>query len=549
MHWSRKIVPVLQLSALAAVSGAQPAHAQNQPGTQALTSAINEQPATQSIDPQDSVAVVHDRGGSISNANGTVFVGAVQIDGLDKLSPSLFVPVIEKAMGREAQPEDLVALAGAIANTARTQGYIFASAIILPQTVQAGVLRVQLDEGAVDEVRISGSDNGRLRSILHHLISRSAQKDEVERQLLLAADVPGITITKTRYVRENGKGVLLVDVHEDRGRGLLVADNQGPDATGPVRVRLSYNFNSLLTDGDVLYVQLLDTVVEPEELAYGFARYGVIVNDDGLQASVYGSLGHTRPGGRLQGFDLSGRSWQVGTSASYPLLRSQQSSLWLSADFALLSVLESQRSVPILRDRIATATVGINGSRRLGDGRLYGGMAIVRGFDVLGATRAGDPMASRSDADGTFTKGYAWFNWLTGITERLSMRVSGQGQLSFDPLLSAQEIGLGGPYYGRGYDFSERTGDNGALGLIELRRRFPMSNKRWMQLYVFADGGVVDNLRDGFGSGSLASTGSGLRAGFGKVEVAVEGALPLSGPRFDSGDRSPKVNFSLGVSF
>jgi hemolysin activation/secretion protein len=104
----------------------------------------------------------------------------------------------------------------------------------------------------------------------------------------------------------------------------------------------------------------------------------------------------------------------------------------------------------------------------------------------------------------------------------------------------------------RGYDWSERTGDQGAMGMAELRYTWnrPLGLARRVQVYAFVDGGKVTNHEAGFGSGSLASAGGGLRAELTRTFGAnLELATPLSGPRYDTGDQRPKLNFRLLKSF
>lgn len=70
------------------------------------------------------------------------------------------------------------------------------------------------------------------------------------------------------------------------------------------------------------------------------------------------------------------------------------------------------------------------------------------------------------------------------------------------------------------------------------------------QAYVFADAGTVSNLQDGFGSGSLASAGGGLRLDLTRdLDLGLEMAVPLTGERLDSGSDSPLFNLRVGQSF
>ena len=476
-------------------------------------------------------------------------IGAIQIDGRSETRVRDFAAVIEQHLGEEGRPEALSNIAASIANVAREQGFIFASAMIPPQSLHAGLLRIKLDEGRVDEVRIIGSDNRRLHSILMQLRGRVGTRRQVERRLLLAEDLPGITILQTRFVREQENGVLVVEVR-DGDAGYIGLDNYGPDANGPIRARVSYDLAGLLNDGDLLSVQIIDTVAQPRELAYGSARYSMVIDDRGNQAGIYAAMGRSHPGARLRRFDLRGRIWQLGAFTSHPLVRSNARNVWLNGDINILGLSQRASALRIQRDRIVTASMTVTGSVRLDEGWLYGGVGVTQGLGVAGTTGEHDPLASRYDGSASFTKGVAWFSGIGELTDRLSFRVAANGQLASRPLLAAQEIALGGPYYGRAYDFSERTGDSGVLGSIELRRQFSLNSRgRRLQLYTFADGGIVDNLRDGFGGGSLASAGGGIRLGLGKLDMSLETAIPLSAPRYESDDKSPKINASIGFTF
>ncbi|MEP6345505.1 MAG: ShlB/FhaC/HecB family hemolysin secretion/activation protein, partial [Parasphingorhabdus sp.] len=150
-----------------------------------------------------------------------------------------------------------------------------------------------------------------------------------------------------------------------------------------------------------------------------------------------------------------------------------------------------------------------------------------------------------------FTKANIWVNAILNMGDGFGMRLAGNGQIASRPLLAANEIAIGGPYFGRGYDFSERFGDEGVLGLAELRKEFKdMTNwLDWLQLYGFVDGGYVFNIGTGFGDGTLASAGGGIRAQLGKIDFGIEAATPLTDDRFESGDKSPKINAQVGIRF
>lgn len=496
-----------------------------------------------------SARVTADRSDGVAvAADGGVMVGAINVEGGPQIPRAIFAPVIERFMGQRAGAVELQAIARAIADIARAQGYVFASAMIPAQDVAAGTVTVRLDPGAVGEVRISGSSSERLRRTLDLIRGPAVQKSVLERQLLLAGDIPGIVVETTRYAREPGGPVLIVEVREDRVAGSAALDNYGSREIGPARARLRVDLTGLL-DGDNLTVQAVATPLQPKELGYVSARYTATLDNHGTQLGVAASAGRTQPD-YGNGVAVQGDSRYAAVFASHPLLRSNRASVWANAELAYLNVRQQTNGTLRQRDEIVTATLGLSGTGKVAGGRLWGGLSWVQGLGFAGTTREGDPMASRADGSARFAKASLWLDWKRPIAEQVSLRLAANAQLANRPLLAAQELGIGGPGFGRAYDFSERFGDNGVLGMAELREQWSKSlGFDWVQLYQFIDGGYVTNLRGGFGSGTRVSAGAGVRAGIGKTSFGAELALPLGDPRDATGDRSPRVNLTVGQDF
>jgi hemolysin activation/secretion protein len=477
-----------------------------------------------------------------------VFVGAIQVDGGREIPRATFAPVIERFIGQRADTSDLRAIARAIADAARRQGYVFASAMIPAQNAETGTITVKLDPGAVDAVRIVGSDSVRLRRTLDLIRGPAVRREVLERQLLLAGDIPGIIVDTSRYAREPDGAVLIVEVKEDRLSGAVGADNYGSREIGPARARLRLDLTGLM-DGDVLTLQAVATPLQLRELAYAAARYSKTVDNHGSQIGLAVSAGRTRPD-YGSAVTVQGNSRYAALFASHPLIRSNAASLWANAELAWLRVDQQAGGMMQQRDEIATFTLSATTAAKLGGGRLWGGFGVVQGLGFAGTTQSGDPMASRLDGSARFTKATAWLDWKRPISEQVSLRLAANGQLASRPLLAAQELGIGGPGFGRAYEFSERFGDTGILGLIEVRERWG----KWLgfdsvELYQFVDGGYVSNLRGGFGSGTRMSAGGGVRAGVGKTSLGLEAAFPLNADRDATGNRNPRVNLTVEQGF
>lgn len=471
-------------------------------------------------------------------------IGAVSVAGAEAIGPAALAPSYEPYLGQEAATPTLRALAQAVTDAARRQGYLFASAVIPQQAVRFGVVRLQLDLGQVDEVRIEGSDDRRLRQILDVLVGPAPRRAQVEHQLLLAEDLPGVSISDTRYDRIGGRGVLTVKVEARRAEGQLAVDTFGSDAQGPLRGRVSMAVNGAFLAGDSLSLDVINAVGQSDELSFAQARYTAVAPGGALRAGVAVASGSSRPGEGLEGYDVNGRSDYASVFVSRAVRRTKDASVWVNAEVARLHVKQKFAGVVVQDDEIVTVSAGMSAEGAVGPGRLSGGMTVTQGLP--GTNRRGDPLSSRSDTAPDFTKAAAWAVYSQPLGPHASLRFSAAGQAASRPLLAAQEIGLGGPSYGRAYDYSERYGDEGVMASVELRRDLKdRGPAKALQAYVFADGGRVTNIDAGPGDGTLYSAGLGLRGKIGRAEFGAEAAAPLDADRRQSGDRRPRLGAFL----
>ncbi|RYG89084.1 MAG: ShlB/FhaC/HecB family hemolysin secretion/activation protein [Alphaproteobacteria bacterium] len=484
---------------------------------------------------------------------GSILVGAVTFTGLRVLTPADFAEIIASRAGSTLNPAELAALATAVADRARAKGFPFATAWIEPQRVASGVLTLNVDEGVISEIRFEGFAPPSLRRSLAPLANgEPARLADVERRLLLTGDIDGVRIRSARFFRENGRSVLLVRATQDRFAVRAQISNEGTRPLGPVQVRIDADLNALLFSDDALTVTYTTTPADLDELQFGRARYAKRVASGGTEIGITGLASRARPGSYLAHVNLESRSWFLGMDVLQPLSRQRRSSFWLQAELGVRDLKQRRQGVLVRHDRVAAARLTFYGYADVAGGRMRVSSTASRGLGLFDATRAGDPLASRADADGIFTSLTNWADWTSELGQGVSLRLALQSQISSDPLLIAEEAGLGGGAFLRGYDWSERTGDQAAMGMVELRYLLdqPFDIIRRAQLYAFLDGGKVTNLRGGYGSGTLASAGGGVRADITKAMGAnVEVAVPLTGARYDTGDGSPKLNLRIVRSF
>ncbi len=479
-------------------------------------------------------------------------IGAVSIRGNEAIRDDQYQAVVEGFFGEPLTEQVLERLTDELAQLARDEGYRYTRAVIDEDAAARGIVAIAIDEGRIDDVLIEGVPNAQARSMLARLIGRPLKQQELESVLLLVSDIPGVQLRKAKLRRDDGTAILVVTLDRKSAVGRISADNYGTETFGPVRLRGSTQFTGVLTASDEIRTSVRINPIEPEELLFASASYQTQITDSGITARISGSLGRTAPGGELEGSDIAGDTLRANAQITVPVKRSKKASVWVDANAAYISIEQDELGALLRDDTLVTAALGLRTRFALaGKGFVRAGVTVERGLGLLGATRLGDPGASRFDGDGVYTKYNFNADARIPIAGRFDAYFAVAGQLADRPLLGSEEIALGGAYRVRGYNFAEVLGDEGVYGLAELRYRvntdgLPLD---FLQLYAFADGGYVSDIEQTGGEGSLYSAGPGLRGRLGQLDWEVESAFPLGGSGERSDPDGPQINVRTGVRF
>lgn len=482
-----------------------------------------------------------------------IHVSSIRITGLTALRQSDFASIVGEYLGRTLSGGDLSELADKVAKRARDKGYPFATAQIVPQTLASGSLKVIIDEGAIDEVRINGIDDEALKHALSSIVSGHPMPlAQIERRILLARDLPGVVIRNARLRIEGDRRILVIDAMRDRVSGWASVDNHGTRTLGPVAASMGINVNGVFSANDALQIAVYNTVFQPSELTFGRVRYSERIHTSGTELSLAVAWSRSQPGAYLRRAEIDGESRWGSISLAQPLLRRRASSIWLNISLDNREVTQSRSDTLVRQDRLTVARAGLYANTLAFEGQLRANAVISRGLDIFDATSAGEPTSSRFAASGAFTTLAGWLNWVSPRIHNFAFEISGSGQVASGPLLLSEEIGLGGDRFLKAYDYNERSGDQGIAGSVEVRYELDdfFAPGRGGQLYTYVDGGAVWNQSLPDSAGSLASSGFGVRAALlPRMNAHMELAIPLSGDRFDTGDVSPRLRFGLSQGF
>ncbi|MCK0127659.1 ShlB/FhaC/HecB family hemolysin secretion/activation protein [Erythrobacter sp. F6033] len=478
-------------------------------------------------------------------------ISAVVISGNEAIDELKYQARVEAFFGEPLTDEVLDQLTDELVTLAKEEGFPYARTTIDRDAAALGIVQVNVDEGRIDEIAFDGYENAMAMQTLSTLTGRPASKRDLESALLLVSDIPSVSLRGAKLRRIEGRNVLVVTLEKRDARARIGFDNYGTETFGPIRASASTQMTDVLSSADELRTSVRINPIEPEELLFVSGFYKTQLTVDGLTFSVSGGLGTTDPGGALGGSDITGETRRINAQFAMPVKRTKKASAWVEGDVSYASIKQDDLGALLRDDTLVTASVGLRTRFAFAGGTARTGVWLERGIGLLGATRRGDPIASRADGDGIFTKVRFTADANLPLAKRLSLYLSAGGQIADRPLLAGEELGLGGAYRTRGYDFAEVLGDEGVYGLAEMRYNLNTGDLPldFLQLYAFADGGYVNDIAQSGGEGSLFSAGPGIRARLGVLDLEVESAFPLGGTGERSTSDDPEINVRAGVSF
>lgn len=460
------------------------------------------------------------------------------INGVTAYAPEELMSLFQDMTGQESSVAEIYRLATAITNHYRNAGYILARAIIPPQEITKGHVTLNVVEGTINNIILVG-DAGLKNSPIIEAHAEALQNAKgafnsftAEEHLLRMNDLPGVVAQSTLKSSESpGQSDLVIHLAREDYAGSVGWNNWGTRYLGPAQLEGELVFNNILprltgTDSfhDGLRIRGIHTT-NLDELGFLDVTYSMPINDLGTTLSFGHHRSISRPGFGLDALDINSRSSGWTLKARHPLKRTRAASHYAFGQFDMKKTNVTTLGATTSEDKLSVARAGIEGTvaDKAAGINTYK-LEVSRGLGVFGASEKGDALLSRQRgvADG-FYKAKFDVARLQRLNNSINLLVAGSGQFATHALLAAEEFGLGGENYGRGYDNSELIGDHGAAVKAELQYNFELGDgliPQW-QLFLFQDFGAIWNKDLGFGdeggAKTLASNGFGVRAPIGKT--------------------------------
>jgi hemolysin activation/secretion protein len=484
-----------------------------------------------------------------------VTLRAITIEGASAVPVAQLQVRANRYVGHEISGAEIFELAHELTTIYRNAGYILSRVIVPPQTIADGHLVLRAVEGYIANVHVEGDPAvaKSLAAIGEKIkASRPLQEKDLERYLILANSLPGTSVRSVLSPSQvTGAADLTLVATVKKAAGFLSIDDYGSKYLGPGQTTIGVVGSQLLGINDQL--QVVGVGANQSEMSSGQVSYSQILTATGLKISANLSHTHTEPGDILSPFEIRGSADDASLALSYPFLQIRNQSLVGRVTYETRNVDSVVLGTPLSDDKIRALRFGMtymvldsfNGSNTLTT-------ELSRG---LGGTGPTDPLRSRSDADGTFTKATFDYERLQPLGGNYGITVGLGGQWAGSPLLTSEEFALGGRHFGRAYDPAELVGDE-ALAVRAEPAYFGSTSWGWLptyQAYSFYDLGAVWDKgppsRGVSNDQSLASAGFGVRLSLEKnITADLELAWPLTKPiaSFQANDENSRSGRLLG---
>ncbi|MBB3143182.1 ShlB/FhaC/HecB family hemolysin secretion/activation protein [Halomonas organivorans] len=468
-----------------------------------------------------------------------ITLSGVRFEGNTRFSDEALKEVIHDLLNEPLDLAGLRHLANQVSRYYRQQGYLFARAFLPAQSLDDGVLTLRVLEGRYGQAEATSDDAALADAARPYLAplatGRLIESAPLERQLLLLGDLPGLSVTPImRPGAELGQGDLEVRVGDaERLAVELGADNHGSRFSGEYRARATLAAHRVLSVGDELNLSALYT---NEATWLGNISYSRPLGANGLRGEVgYAHTDYTLGRG-FEGY--TGTAAVYSATLSYPLLRSQQANVSLSARYQYKDL---DDNIDFADYRKATESHGLPLGVRFDarDGLGRGGIT----FGTLAVTPGTLEQSQTSMAESNY--GFTKLNLNVARVQSLGHGLDLYGRLNAqwadrDDLDGSESIYLGGPYGVRAFPTGEGSDSRGWLAQMELRYRASEA----LVPYLFYDLGHTPN--GGLDSGdsrSLAGTGMGLRYQHAGFHLDISSAWEVRGgdALSDNHQRDPRI--------
>lgn len=471
----------------------------------------------------------------------SLMIAKVVTDKSDILTDEELRSALSRYEHRQLNQDELRHVVDDINRLYAAKGFTTARAVLPPQTVQDGVVRVRLIESRIGKVTVQNSTHTRNSYFLSRVSMTHGEllKPETLQQQL--AYFNGTNDLKIRAVLQPGETFGSTDVVlQTEGPSELefttFSDNAGRDTIGLYRAGTTVTYRSLFGNRDPLTATFLGA----NGTLMGGGGYSVPLGTRGTRlGGTFSYNGIALNGGVLGSTGMVGHSYDAALRLSHPVLvrPNQALSGSLSAHYKSSSL--SAEGFPLSRTLVRSLEFSTDWQRFDAHGMWFANNVLSGGFD-------------------NFKRGFFRYNGAVSRIVTFSPNVTatfrGAGQVSaINPLVPIEQMQIGGATSVRGYPEAALIGDRAYAATAEVG--FPVLPNEWtrkrLKMAAFVDGGGV--FEEGLNGSARPRDTKLLSTGFGfvlKLSQHMSGRIDFGVPlRNRAGIPDVGIHFSVQSTF
>jgi hemolysin activation/secretion protein len=483
-----------------------------------------------------------------------------------------------------------------VANTVRAyyreKGLILSQVIVPVQTVQAGIVDLELYIGRLGRVLVEGNklySNEVLTRPFRDLIGKPINKADIEATILRLTDYAGLTIFG---VFQPGQEVGTADIvlktqKEKRFDVAFRVDNHGTKETGEKRFRTVIDWNNPTNGAD----QLTGTIQQsygPKNNDYHSLEYKRRFGDGSYSMSAFINHNAFDVGGEFKSSQIHSESEQKSLTLEKSFKRSRIENISARLSYKKEHEYIRAAGVQTSEDNLSVFLAGLDydsvdqlnpfGAKEGGGGINFATLEFSRGVnDLWGAMGSNDEISvlpasqqpSRANdkktkfAQGEFTKFFGTITRLQTVRKNISLLLRADLQWSPDLLVPLEQYSVGGPDNVRAFPPAQVLWDRAFMYSAEFMFNAPFiadkiafQNRTWGEIlqvgffYDAATGRVNDPTQtDKNGYATLKGAGLSMRFNLpGMIESRIFAAWEIGGDKI-SNNRRPNIWGDLTYHF
>lgn len=494
-------------------------------------------------------------------------IQSFDVSGDTILGSALINSLVAPFTGKDKDFGDVQRALEALEGAYRARGFGVIQVSLPEQDITRGVVRFNIIQPKIGKVTVEGNNHFSTANVRRALPSvkegETPNSIEIARNLQIAAEHP---VKQTNVLLRSGASDGIVDanvrISDDRPWRLVATlDDSGTADTGYTRLGIGYQHTNLFDRDHTLSLQYITSPSKMDQVSiYGF---GYRIPYYRLNSSLDLYAGYSDvDSGTVQGlFTVSGSGTIFGGRWNYylPKWDDIDQKVFFGLDYRAFKNNVALGSVGGLVPDITVhpVSVGYAGLKRMSASEWSFNASLSTNLPGGNDGSGADFRRTRSSATENYMILRAGTSFAHAFRNEWQGRIAVSGQYTENALIPGEQFGIGGPDTVRGYLPREAANDRGYATQMELYTpnlagKVGLDDKWRARLVGFYDFGAVSRnkaLASEQAGKYLASTGIGLRLGFGKsvsLRVDLAQILKAHGTRQTDDQR---LNASLAVIY